>query len=226
MRFSLTAFACALTMPLQAQAFFGTEIAPLLQLVSGQVSEIEKLTQSVKAVKDQAALLRELNAGVDRAIYQIRSIEAIVDRTQGLDPKSVQSLSDLNDLLHRANQNKADIEDLMQARVFLADQAIATSALQGDTAYKMGQEMVLVGTKLSAESATASPGRASQIAAAADSSQMLATGVQLQTMSQMVQLQAMSLEFQKSQMEGQIRSSKMQRRLFEMQLSKKRKRRL
>ena len=228
MRYFLIVFVFLFQHPQNVHAFLGTDLGPLLQLVSGQITEIERLTESVGVAKDQVKTLRDLNSGIDRTVSQIYSIQSIIERAQGVDPFAVRSLSDINDLLSRARYTKEQIEDLMATKVLLADQAITSSALQGDTAYKMGQEMVVTGSQLSAESKTASPGRASQISAASNSAQMLATGVQLQTMSQMVQLQAMSLEFQKSQVEREIQDSRMRRGLYEKQLSvssqKKRKR--
>ncbi len=202
-----------------AHAFFGSEMVPLIQLVSGQITEIERLTENIGVAKDQINTLKDLNEGVDRAVNQIYNIQSIIERSQGLDPTSIRSLSDLNDLISRAQRTKEQIDDLMAVKVSLADQAITSSAIQGDTAYKMGQEMVITGTKLSEESKTATPGRASQITAASSSAQMLATGVQLQTMSELVQLQAMSLEFQKSQVSKDLQESKMRRVLYERQLT-------
>ncbi len=208
-----------IVIPFQAQAFLGTELGPLLQLVSGQITEIEKLSETVNAAQDQTRILRELNDGIDRSMTQLRNIQTIVERVQGVDPSAVRSLSDLNELLVRAHQTKESIEDMMETKVTLADQAIASGALQGDTAYRMGQEMVVTGSQLSAESQTASPGRATQIAACANSAQMLATGVELQTMAQLVQLQAMTLEFHKSQVQLDIQTSRIRRAAYEQQLS-------
>jgi hypothetical protein len=203
----------------QSHAFLGSEMIPLVQLVGGQITEIERLTENIGVAKDQMATLKELNNGVDRAMSQIYNIQSIIDRAQGLDPTATRSLSDLNDLLSRAQQSKEQIEELMVVKVQLADEAITSSAIQSDTAYKMGQEMVITGTKFAEESKTASPGRANQITAASNSAQMLANGVQLQTMSQMVQLQAMSLEFQKGQVERELQESRMRRKLYEGNLT-------
>lgn len=201
-----------------ANAFLGTEIAPLLQLVSGQVQEIQRLTESVGVAKDQVELLRGLNEGIDRAVTQIQTLHQIVERAQGLDPTAVRSISDLNDLLLRANNTKGLIEEMLELRIGLADQAIARSALQTDTAYRMGQEMVLTGSQLALESQTASPGRASQISAAAGSAQMLSQGVQLQTLAQVAELQALLLEFHKTQLAEQLRAEKLRRAQVEREL--------
>jgi len=219
MRYVAVISVSVLLLPYSALAFLGTELGPLLQLVSGQITEIEKLSESINATRDQTKTLRELNDGIDQAVTQIRNLQAIIERTQGLDPRSVNSLSDLNDLLDRANQTKQTIDDMMQSKVELADQAIAGSALQSDTAYRMGQEMVVTGSQLSAESQSASPGRANQIAASAGSAQMLATGVELQTLAQLVQLQAMTLDFQKGQVAREIQNDKIRRAAYERQLT-------
>lgn len=199
-------------------AFLGTELGPLLQLVSGQVAEIERLTETVGLAKDQAQYLRELNEGVEQTVFQIESIQSIIDRAQGMDPTAVRSVSDLNDLLSRAKQSKMQIEELLEAKVLIANQAIKSSAVQSDTSYRMGQEMVSTGAHLAHESKSASPGRAAQISAASGSAQMLAQGVELQTLAQIVQLQALTLEFQKTQVEREIRNEGTRRAFYEKQL--------
>lgn len=217
MRSSLSLLILLLTCP--AEAFFFAEIAPLLQLVTGQVTEIEKLTETIGISREQTQILRELNEGVDKAVTQIQNLQSLIERAQGLDPTAVKSLSDLNDLLRRANNVKETIDEMTEARLGLAEQAISSSALQGDTAYKMGQEMVVAGSQLAVESQTASPGRANQITAAADSAQMLAQGVELQTLAQMVQLQALTLEFQRNEVARDLESSRQRKSLFEYELS-------
>lgn len=194
-----------------AWAFFGTEVAPLLQLVSGQITEIEKLTQFVGAAEDQTAVLRALNEGIDRSVQQIRSVQSLVERAQGLDPSEIRSLADLNDLLSRAQGLQQQLEDMLEVRLRLADQVIDKGAAQGDTSYRMGQEMIMTGQTLAQESEHASPGRAAQITAAASSAQMLSDGVTQQTMAQLIQLQAMSLELQKVQLEKDLRESRSRR---------------
>jgi hypothetical protein len=205
--------------PKPAHAFFGTELAPLFQLVSGQVSEITKLTEIIGMAKDQAEALRVLNEGISKAVSQIQTLQAIVERTQGLDPTGVKSLADLNNLLTKAQGTQMLIEEMLAIKVGIADQAIERSALQSDTSYKMGQEMVVTGSQLAAESQQASPGRASQITAAASSAQMLSQGVELQTLSQLVELQAMSLDFQKSQVEREIQGDTLRRGQYQRQLA-------
>jgi hypothetical protein len=207
-------------------AFGFLDVGPLLQLVAGQITEIDRLTQTVGLAEENRKLLLDLNEGINKTVQQIQTLQAIIDRAQGLDPRQVKSLADLNDLLSRAKDTRQQIEELLGLKVAIANQAIAESALQSDTSYKMGQEMVSVGADLARESQRASPGRAAQISAAADSAQMLSQGVQLQTMSQMVQLQALSLEFQKSQVEKDLVGEKMRRELYQRQLTTSRKSRL
>jgi hypothetical protein len=203
-------------------SIFGEEMGPLLQLVAGQVQELRSLTEQVGIAKDQQETLIKLNQGINDAVSQIQSIQALMERAKGLDPSSVRSLSDLNDLLFRANQVKLQVTELLRLKITLANQAIGASALQSDTAYRMGQEMMSVGSNLAQESQQASPGRAAQITAASSSAQTLAKGVELQTLSQLVQLQAMSLDFQKAQIERDLENERARRELYERQLSKKR----
>lgn len=207
----MNALLLSLVLSRPAFGFFGTEVAPLLQLVSGQITEIEKLSQFVGAAEDQVAVLRALNEGIDRSIAQIRSLQSLMERAQGLDPTEIRSLADLNDLLQRAQGVQHQLEDLAEVRIRLADQVIDKGAAQGDTSYRMGQEMISTGSVLARESETASPGRAAQITAAASSAQMLSEGVTQQTMAQLIQLQAMTLELQKAQLEKDLRESRMRR---------------
>ncbi|MBY0472102.1 hypothetical protein K2X30_13125 [bacterium] len=203
----------------RAHALFGEELGPLFELVSGQVTEIEKLTESIGVAQDQMKVLKQLNDGVDRALAQIRNIEDIISRTKDLDPRAVRSLSDLNDLLQKAQHTKAQIDEMMLAKINLADEVITQSAMQSDTAFKMGQEMVATGSALNQESVTASPGRASQISAASSSAQMLAQGIELQTLAQLVQVQTLNLEFQKSQALKELQSERIQKEFMTTRLT-------
>jgi hypothetical protein len=207
----------------QARAsIFGEEMVPLMQLVAGQVQELKALTDQIGIARDQQETLIQLNQGINNAVGQIQSIQALMERARGLDPTSVRSLSDLNDLLVRANQVKLQVNELLRLKVSLANEAIGASALQSDTAYRMGQEMTLVGSSLAKESEQASPGRAAQITAASNSAQMLATGVELQTLAQLLQIQAMNLDLQKAQIERDLQNEQARREMYEKQLGKKR----
>lgn len=199
-------------------SMFGEETIPLMKLVAGQITEIERLSENLNIAKDQAKTLHDLNSGIERAVSTLESIQSILERAQGIDPSAVRSLADVNALLERAQSTQEEIRILIRTQIGLADQAIAGSALQSDTAYKMGQEMVATGAQLSNESQSASPGRAGQIAAAAVTSQMVAQGVELQTLSHLVQLQAMSLEFQKNQAAQSIRNNELQSAFYVKQL--------
>lgn len=198
----------------KSQAFFGTEMVPLMQMVAGQVQEIERLSQLVGASKDQTEAIRALNEGINKTVDQIQAVEMIIDRAQGVSPSSVKSIADLNDYLERVKDVKSRMDDVMGIRVKAAEIGIFQGSVQSETAYKMGQEMIGTGSVLTEESKTASPGRASQITAASNSAQMMAKGVELQTMAQMVQLQALSLDLQRSQIEREMLGRKQSQDLF------------
>ncbi len=189
-------------------------MAPLLQLVAGQVSELERLAEQVGIARDQQDLLFKIHEGIGKTVQQIQAIEALVERAQGLDPREVRSLADLNHLLQRAGETKVAVETIIVAKLALADSAVERSALQSDTSYRMGQEMIVAGGDLARESAVASPGRATQISAAADSAQMLGQGVQLQMLSQLIQLMAMTVEFQKEQISRELRAERSRRESY------------
>ncbi len=207
-------------------SLFGEENVPLFQLVVGQVQEIERLAELIGAAKDQVEAIKSLNEGINRTVDQIQTIEAIIDRAQGVDPTSARSISDLNDYLERVQDVKARMDDLMGIRVKAAEIGISQSAIQGETAYKMGQEMIATGSVLANESKAASPGRAAQITAASGSAQMMAKGVELQTMAQLVQLQALSLDLQRSQIDREMTSRRMNQSLFMNTLKSSSKRKL
>lgn len=194
-------------------AFLGTELGPLLQLVAGQVQEIEKLAETVGVAKDQREILIKLNHGIDETISQIQSIQSIIDRAQGLDPRSIRTISELNQYLGRLKEAKRSIDDVLLIKVEASKFAVDSAALQSETTYLMGQEMIATGANLAQESRSASPGRAAQIQAASSSAQMLAKGVELQTLAQIAQLQALSLELERSKLEREIESQKSARSL-------------
>lgn len=197
-----------------AHAFLGLEVGPLLQLVAGQVHEIERLSQLVGNSNNQMEALQKLNEGINKTVDQIQSIETIIERAQDLDPKSIRSISELNDYLERVHDVKDRMDALMKIRVKAAQVSIAQAAVQSDTAYKMGQEMIGTGSLLADESRIASPGRASQITASSSSAQMIAKGVELQTLAQIAQLQALSLDLHRSQVEQELQSKKQNQDLF------------
>ena len=202
----------------------GMDLAPLLQLVAGQVTEIERLTETIGFAKDQAKMLTDLNRGIERVVSQIETLQQIVERTRRIDPRSIKSLADINDLLAQAQLTKTQIDALLASKFGILNQAIGQSSLQADTSFKMGQEMVATGANLALESKTASPGRAGQITAASTSATMLAQGVQLQSLSHLIQLQALTLDLQKSAAERDFENERKRRVLFEAELSTPRKR--
>jgi len=210
--------------PIPAHAVLGSEMLPLLQLVSGQIEELGYLASQLSIAEAQLQTLTELNHGINQVVHQIESIEAVVERSKGLDPTAVRSLSQLNSLVSRARDVQATVSEMILIRAQITDQAIAQSSSQADTAYKMGQEMTLSGAKLADESRSASPGRAAQISASAASAQMLSQGVELQTLSQMVQLQALSLDYQRAQSEEPQTLRRGQQKTFEESLKKERSR--
>lgn len=184
-----------------ARAMFGMELGPLLQLVAGQVTEIERLSEQIGVTKENRKFLEDLNSGINRTVQQIQSIQAIVERAQGLEPKAIRSVAALNDYLRRVHDARRAVDEALGIRLQASELAVGQSSLQSETAYRMGQEMIASGGVLAKESQGASPGRAAQISAATGSAQMLADGVQLQTLAQMVQLQALQLELQRAQLE-------------------------
>jgi len=219
MRFSVMIL---LLLPFKANAsIFGEENVPLYKLVLGQLMELERLAEVVGFAKDQIELLEKINEGVGRATAQINAMEAIVERAKGLDPSSIRRISDLTAQLSELKSMKADVEDLLAVKLLLSDQAVAQSAVQSETAYKMGQEMIGTGSALASDARSASPGRAAQISASAQSAGMLSQGVLLQTMAQMTQLQAMSLELQKTGMEKDLNVERARRRFLGNALKKK-----
>ncbi len=206
--------------PCRSYALFGEELAPLFQLVGGQVKEIETLANQLGATKEQTKFLGDLNSGIEQTVRQIQAIQDLIERAQGLSPSAIRSIAELNDYLARVNDAKRAVDEVLSIRVQAAGVAIEQSAVQSETAYLMGQEMIATGGDLARESQTASPGRAAQITAASSSAQMLAEGVQLQTIAQMSQIQAMQLDLQRSQLEQGIDERKAGRGAFAQELMK------
>jgi len=216
----LSVFLLVISLPAQA-SIFGEENAPLWKLVTGQIIELDRLAQAVGVAEEQRDILIQLNEGVERTTRQIEALESVIERAKGLDPSSVRTLSDLTSRIESMKSILVETSEVVSLKIQLCDQAISQSAVQSDTAYKMGQEMISAGSSLAQESRSASPGRAGQISAAASSSQMLATGVQLQTLAHMAQLQAMSLELQKVQIQKEVRADQSRREFVTQQLSGK-----
>lgn len=210
--------------PLSARAsIFGEENVALLKLVSGQLLELERLANALEIAKENQALLLEVNKGIDRVTTQIDAVDTIIQRSQGLDPTSIKRISDITNMIYDLKSMKASVEEIVIVKLLLSEKAIGQSALQSETAYKMGQEMVGTGAVLASEAKSASPGRAAQITASAHSSSMVSQGVMLQTMAQMTQLQAMNLELQKSQLQREVYTERSRRSFLASELMKSKK---
>lgn len=190
-------------------SMFGEETPVLLEMVANQLTELQHLSESVGIAKNQIQMIYDINEGVQKVVSQIKALQSIIDRAQGIDPTSIRSLSDINRTIDDMRMMSSEIQDLLIVKMVLCNEAVEEASLQSDTAYKMGQELANTGAELAAESKTASPGRAGQITASASAAQMMAMGVELQTMAQMSQLLAFSLDLQKSQMEKELKTTGM-----------------
>ena len=206
----LILFFCSLTPGRVQASIFGEETVVLTKMLANQLVELERLAESVGVAKERRDMLINAYRGIERVTQQIEAVQIIIQRAQGLDPSSIQRISDLTFLINEAKDLRRSTLDLLGVKLDIAEQAIAQGSLQADTTYKMGQEMVGLGAKLAQESRAASPGRASQISAAAASSQMIGQGVLLQNVAQQTQLLAMTLELQKSRIAREIAAEKAQ----------------
>ena len=188
-----------------------------MKLVIGQIMELERLGETLEIAKDERELLGRINEGVNRTLNQIESIEEIILRAQRLDPKDIRRIADLNMLLEDLKDLKSRTSEILETKVIIVDHALFQSALQAETAYTMGQEMVKVGSNFTHESRSASPGRAAcNNNAAAAGAQTLSNGVLLQTLSHLTELQALSLELQKSKLEQELLTSKKRSETFKL----------
>jgi len=203
-----------------SSSIFGEETAVLLEVVSNQLTELTKLAENIGISKSQFELLTQVNDGINQSTQQLNSISAIVERAQGVEPESVSDLSRINQRIDDLKSISGDVQELLSLKMSLCDQAVDEAAIQSDTSYKMGQEMVDLGSQLSAESKIASPGRAQQISASASSAQMLAMGVQLQTLSQISQLLALQLDIQKGHIARELRIDTVRRAYFKQVFAK------
>lgn len=200
-------------------SIFGEENIALTKLVVGQIEEIRQLTETLGVAKDQMEILRRINDGIYRATATISTIEEIVRRAKGLDPKSIRRISDLTILVYELKGLHSETQRLLILKTEIADEAIMQAGTQSETAYLMGQEMIRTGGTLSAEAQTASPGRAAQITASSSANSMLSDGVQLQTLAQIAQMQAISLDLQKSQVAETAKGESERGALYARQVS-------
>ena len=200
-------------------SMFGEETIVLAKMLANQIIELERLADSVGLAQENRDMLAYVNEGIERTTKQIEAIDSIIGRAQGLDPNSLKNLSELTNLLNETKALQQDTSELLQLKVEMTDQAIAQGAVQAETSYLMGQEMIGLGASYAEESKSASPGRATQITAAAQSSQMMSSGVMLQNMAQQTQLIAMNLELQKSLVERDLRAQNVQREFFRESLN-------
>jgi hypothetical protein len=191
--------------PVEA-SIFGEENIALMKIVMGQIAELEKLTEAIGVAKENRDALIAINDGINKVVNQLESIDEIVRRAERLDPRAIKRISDITRLINDTKTLAKDLDLLIDAKIVSMDEAVQASALQSETAYSVGREIVLSGARFSSEARTASPGRAAQISAAASSAQMMATGTLLQTISQMNQMQAIELELKRAELEKEQRS--------------------
>ena len=199
-------------------SIFGEENLALGKMVLGQMEEIRQLTDAVGVARDQMKTLQALNDGIERAVRTIETVNDIERRARGLNPK-IGRISDLTNLIYELRALKRDVDDVMEARLLLADQTIKEAALQSETAYLMGGEMISSGSDLSREARTASPGRAAQISASANANSMMAEGVQPQTLSHIASIEAMNLELHKGELDERAAARRDERRLYNTRLA-------
>ena len=198
-----------LLLPLSASAsMFGEENIALLKLVTGQLAEIEQLAKTVGIAEENRQLLLHLNEGIERASFQINAIGEIIERSKHLDPSSIKSISKLNAYLQESESLHRSVSQIINAKLALIDVAIGQSAIQSETSYTMGQEMVKTGAFLSQEAAHASPGRAAQISASANSVKLVSDGVLLQSISHLTELTSMQLTLERDRMLRDSRSER------------------
>jgi hypothetical protein len=215
----------ALLLPWPAKAsIFGEENVPLWKLVVGQLAELEKLSAALGVARDSRELLLRVNEGIGRVTEQLGKIDEMVKRAKNIDPNQLKRISDINRLLKDTNALRTDLEALVEAKLLTTAEAIEASSIQGETAYSVGQSIVEQGAKLSTEVKTASPGRATQIAATAEISQMMAVGTLLQTVSQLAQLQAISLDLERSREDAALKDEKARRKAASEFLNRRSKR--
>jgi hypothetical protein len=202
-------------------SLFGEENIPLMKLVAGQIVELDRLAETLQVAKDQRDLMMEANRDINNVISQIEIIDELVERSRGLDPKSIRSISQLNWQLSEMKDVAMEASRILQFKLSLVDESLNQAALTSETAYVTGQEMVSTGQSLAGESRTASPGRASQITASAQSAQMLAEGIQLQSLAHLIQIQAESLDLQKTILANQLGVSETQEQIFKQAIARR-----
>jgi hypothetical protein len=206
-------FILILFVSLPAEAsIFGEENIALMKLVVGQIAEIEKLTEALGVAKESRDALVKINDGINQVVNELDSIDEIVKRADNLNPRAIRRISDITRIINDTKSLAKDLDLLVDAKITSMGEAVEASALQSDTAYSVGRELVVSGARYSSEARSASPGRAAQISAAASSAQMMATGTMLQTLSQMTQLQGIELELKKESLERERKQEDERRR--------------
>lgn len=200
-------------------SIFGEETVVLVKMLANQLIELERLAENVGLSRERRDMLEYLNRGVEQATQQIAAIDSVINRAQGLSPGNVKRIADLNSLFERAKSVQAKIGAMEAVKLDVAESAVAQSALQADTSYKMGQELIGLGAELSREAQKASPGRATQITATTTTTQMISQGVLLQSLAQQTEILAILLELARSKRAEAIAREEQNRGFYLRQLA-------
>jgi len=171
--------------PPQARAdLFGGDVAVLIQILAQNIKQLIELQQIVSTGKDNLALLKEINRGINDSLNLIRTISPYVSPGMFSELKKVEDVLQKFGSIYGTIVNSPDA--LAQKSV---DTAVAEAVTMNNAIYEYTAEIDKIGEDIKSFSHDVSPGGAAKLTAQS-------MGVMLHVMNQQLRAQGTLLKLQ------------------------------
>ena len=170
--------------PMAHADLFGGDVAVLMQILAENIKQLIELESIVSNGKDNLALLREINRGINDSLNLIRTISPYVNPGQYGELKKVEDVLRKFGTVYGTVVNSPDA--LAQQSV---DTAVAEAVTMNNTIYDYTAEIDKIGEEIKSYSHSVSPGGAAKLTAES-------LGVMLHVMNQQLRAQGTLLKLQ------------------------------
>lgn len=170
--------------PVARADLFGGDVAVLVQILAENIKQLIELENIVSNGKDNLALLREINRGINDSLNLIRTISPYVNPGMYGELKKVEDVLQKFGTVYGTIVNSPDA--LAQQSV---DTAVAEAVTMNNTIYDYTAEIDKIGEEIKSYSHSVSPGGAAKLTAQS-------MGVMLHVMNQQLRAQGTLLKLQ------------------------------
>lgn len=195
--FPVLALAIGTSQP--AKSFsFGADVAMLAQILAKAVMQLEQLRQILQTAKHHKDLLRQVNAGLDRAVRMIQVVDP------NFNPGIYRDWKDINVAIREIERLYGTAVDTKDRLVQLnTDRVVAEALANNSHSYKYARDTEKFGEQVHFQSQGANPKSAHRLTAQS-------LGAVVGQMSQSLRGQATSIKLQAQQLALQNRKDKAQ----------------